>query len=165
MKIPRRNQRTSSSASNARNAKPKTSSIVGIPRPIWRIPYRQGTSYVDERYDQVYVTGAAEADDARPRRLTDLNASYSQPRWSADGASIYSDRTTIPAGDEPWRAKNIFRLDVASGRGSRLSPMANSAPLPPIPSPDGNWIAYSRTHIGITDLPERLVVMSIDGAE
>ncbi|MCE2472467.1 MAG: PD40 domain-containing protein [Anaerolineae bacterium] len=23
------------------------------PRPMWRIPYRQGTAYVDERYDQI----------------------------------------------------------------------------------------------------------------
>ena len=91
------------------------------PRPVWRIPYRQGTSYVDERYDQVYVISTAETDDSKPRRLTNLNASYSQPRWSADGDSIYSDRTTTPQGDEPWRAKNIFRLDAESGEETALT--------------------------------------------
>ena len=134
------------------------------PRPIWRIPYRQGTSYVDERYDQVYIIDAAESDDAKPRRLTDLNASYSQPRWSADGASIYTDRTTIPEGDEPWRAKNIFRLDVETGEETAVTKGEYSA-YSPNPSPDGKWIAYGRGHIGVTDMPERLVIMSTDGAE
>ncbi|MCY4063743.1 MAG: S9 family peptidase [Chloroflexi bacterium] len=134
------------------------------PRPMWRIPYRQGTSYVDERYDQVYLTNTAEADDSTPRRLTDLNASYSQPRWSVDGGSIYSDRTTIPEGDEPWRAKNIFRLDLESGEETALTDGEYSA-YAPSPSPDGKWIAYGRGHIGLTDMPERLVIMSTDGAE
>ena len=55
------------------------------PRPMWRIPYRRGTSYVDERYDQVYVIETVESADAKPRRLTNLNAGYAQPRWSPDG--------------------------------------------------------------------------------
>ena len=134
------------------------------PRPMWRIPYRQGTNYVDERYEQVFVVDAAESADAKPRRLTNINASYSQPRWSSDGAAIYSDRTVIPSGDEPWRAKNIFRLDIATGEEVALTDGEYSA-FAPDPSPDGNWIAYSRAHIGITDLPERLVVMSIAGLE
>ena len=134
------------------------------PRPMWRIPYRQGTSYVDERYDQVYVIDAAEAADSKPRRLTDLNASYSQPRWSADGRSLYTDRTIWLEDDEPWRAKNIFRLDVESGEEFALTDGEYSA-YSPSPSPDGSWIAYSRAHIGVTDLPERLVLMSADGAE
>ena len=134
------------------------------PRPMWRIPYRQGTSYVDERYDQVYVISTAETDDSKPRRLTNLNASYSQPRWSAAGDSIYSDRTTTPQGDEPWRAKNIFRLDAESGEETALTDGEYSA-YAPMPSPDGKWIAYGRNHIGLTDMPERLVIMSTDGAE
>ena len=134
------------------------------PRPMWRIPYRQGTSYVDERYDQVYVTDSAESADSKPRRLTDLNASYAPPRWSTNGGSIYTDRTTKPEGDEPWRAKNIFRLDVASGEEVTLTNGEYSA-YAPSPSPDGKWIAYKRGHIGVTDMPERLVILSTDGAE
>ena len=134
------------------------------PRPMWRIPYRQGVSYVDERYHQVFVIDAAESADAKPKRLTDRNASYGQPRWSADGAYIYTDRTTIPEGDEPWRAKNIFRLDAESGEEVALTDGGFSA-YAPDPSPDGRWIAYSRAHIGLTDMPERLMLMPTDGAE
>ena len=134
------------------------------PRPMWRIPYRQGVSYVDERYDQVFVVDAAEAADAKPRRLTDLDASYSQPRFSPRGDAIYSDRTTTPAGDEPWRARNIFRLDAETGEETALTDGKYSA-YSPQPSPDGAWIAYSRGHIGVTDLPERTVVMATDRSE
>jgi len=134
------------------------------PRPMWRIPYRQGTSYVDERYDQVYVIDTAEAANSKPRRLTDLNAGYAQPRWSVDGGSIYTDRTMTPEGDEPWRAKNIFRLDVDSGEEVALTDGEYSA-YAPNPSPDGKWIAYGRGHIGVTDMPERLIVMATDGSE
>ena len=134
------------------------------PRPMWRIPYRQGTSYVDERYDQIYVIDAAESADSKPRRLTNLNADYSQPRWSADGDFIYSDRTMIPQGDEPWRAKNIYRLDIESGEEAAMTAGEYSA-YAPMPSPNGKWVAYGRAHIGVTDMPERLVVMSTDGGE
>ncbi len=134
------------------------------PRPMWRIPYRQGLSYVDERYDQVYVIDSAESADAKPRRLTDLDADYSQPRFSPDGGAIYTDRTTIPQGDEPWRAPNIYRLDAETGEETALTGGEYSA-FAPHPSPDGKWIAYSRGHIGVTDLPERTVVMASDSSE
>ncbi len=134
------------------------------PRPMWRIPYRQGTSYVDERYDQIYVIDTAESVESKANRLTDLNASYSQPRWSPDGGSLYTDRTAIPEGDEPWRKRNIFRLDAATGDEVAVTEGEYSA-YAPYPSPDGKWIAYGRGRIGVTDMPERMVVMARDGAE
>ena len=134
------------------------------PRSMWRIPYRQGTNYVDERYDQIYVIDTAESAEAKPRRLTDLSASYSQPRWSPDGGSVYTDRTTIPEGDEPWRERNIFRLDAETGEEAALTRGEYSA-FAPYPSPDGKWIAYGRNHIGLTDMPERLVLTATAGAE
>lgn len=133
------------------------------PRPMWRIPYRQGVSYFDERYDQIHMLDAAELPESKPRRLTDLDASYSRPRFSPDGASIYSDRTTTPEGDEPWRARNIFRLDAETGEESALTDGEFSA-FAPQPSPDGVWIAYHRSQIGVTDLPERVLVAATDGS-
>ena len=132
------------------------------PRTMWRIPYRQGTSYVDERYDQVYVVEAADSSDVKPKRLTDINAAYSQPQWSADGASIFTSRTTLLEGDEPWRSMNIYRLDATSGEEESLTAGEFSA-YAPLPSPDGKWLAYERQQIGATDLPTRLVVMALDG--
>ena len=134
------------------------------PRPMWRIPYRQGTAYVDERYDQIFVISAAESSEAKPMRLTSIDADYAAPRWSPDGESIYTARTTIPEGDEPWRALNIFRLDVESGAEEALTEGEYSV-YAPEPSPDGKWIACERSPIGITDMPTRLLVMAADGSE
>ena len=134
------------------------------PRPMWRIPYRQGTTYVDERYDQIFVISAAESSEAKPKRLTAIDADYGSPRWSPDGQSIYSARTTIPEGDEPWRALNIFRLDAESGAEAALTAGEYSV-YAPEPSPDGKWIACERSPIGITDMPTRLLVMAADGTE
>ena len=134
------------------------------PRPMWRIPYRQGTAYVDERYDQVFVMDAADDSESKPKRLTNLNAHYSQPQWSADGACIYTSRATLPEGDEPWRSQNVYRLDIESGEETALTDGEFSV-YAPKPSPDGKWLAFERSHIGITDLPTRLAVMDLDTGE
>ncbi len=134
------------------------------PRPMWRIPYRQGTSYVDERYDQVLVADVAESADAKPRRLTGLDAHYTAPQWSADGRSIFTARTMTPEGDEPWRAMNVYSLDVETGAETALSDGSFSV-YAPKPSPDGKWIACGRGQIGSTDMPARLVIMAVDGSE
>ena len=134
------------------------------PRPMWRIPYRQGTAYVDERYDQVYVADTAESSERKPKRLTAIDADFAAPRWSHDGASIYTSRTTTPLGDEPWRALNIFRLNAETGAEAALTDGEYSV-YAPKPSPDGKWIACERSAIGVTDMPTRLLVMAADGSD
>ena len=134
------------------------------PRPMWRIPYRQGTAYVDERYDQIYVTPVAESSETKPKRLTAIDAHHDTPRWSPDGGSIYTARTTMPLGDEPWRALNVFRLDAETGAEEALTDGEYSV-YAPKPSPDGRWIACERSPIGVTDMPTRVLVMAVDGAE
>ncbi len=134
------------------------------PREMWRIPYRRGTAFVDERYDQIYVIDIEEGSESEARRLTDIDADHSQPRWSADGASIYTSRTTDPEGDEPWRTENLYRIDAASGQATPMTDGAHST-YAPLPSPDGKWLAFGRLPIGITDIPMRLLVMAVDGAD
>ena len=134
------------------------------PRPMWRIPYRQGTDYVDERYDQIYVADTAESSERKPKRLTAIDADHAAPRWSPDGQHIYTSRTVTPRGDEPWRALNIFRLDAETGAEDALTDGAFSV-YAPQPSPDGKWIACERSPIGVTDMPTRLLVLAADGSE
>lgn len=137
------------------------------PRPMWRIPYRRGAAYVDERYDQVYVIPVAESlegTDARPRRLTDIDADHTRPRWSADGKAIFTSRTVDHQADEPWRAENIVSLSAADGQAETLAGGEYSLYLP-TPSPDGKWLACGRRLIGITDSPTRLLVMAVDGSD
>ena len=134
------------------------------PREMWRIPYRRGTAFVDERYDQIYVIDVEEVSESKARRLTDIGADHSQPRWSADGAAIFTSRTTDPEGDEPWRSENLYRIDAASGQATPMTDGAHST-YAPLPSPDGKWLAFGRLPIGITDIPMRLLVMAADGSD
>lgn len=134
------------------------------PRAMWRIPYRRGTAFVDERYDQIYLIDSAESNGSAPRRLTDIDADHSRPRWSADGASIFTARATDPTGDEPWRSENLYRIDAASGQATAMTDRSHSC-YAPLPSPDGKWLAYGRLPIGVTDIPMRLIVMAVDGTD
>lgn len=137
------------------------------PRPMWRIPYRRGTAFVDERYNQVYiikVDESLEGDDTKPRRLTNVNADHDAPRWSPDGKIIYTSRTFDPEGDEPWRMNNIYSIDVEQTESKRWIDDTYNMYLP-IPSPDGKWVACVRRVIGVTDIPNRLLVMSTDGSD
>lgn len=134
------------------------------PRPMWRIPYRQGTAYVDERYNQICLALAAESSDAKPKRLTAIDANHDAPRWSPDGTSIYTARSVLPQGDEPWRALNCYRLDAETGAEEALTDGEYSV-YAPKPSPDGKWIACERSPIGVTDMPTRVLVMAVGGAE
>ncbi len=137
------------------------------PRPMWRIPYRRGTSYVDERYHQIYTVSVDESledEDKKPRRLTDVDADHAQPYWSADGQQIFTSRTFTPKDDEPWRTNNVYTVNVETQESHRWVDDEHNVFLP-TPSPDGKWIACGRTLIGITDVPMRFVVMSSDGSE
>ncbi len=134
------------------------------PRPMWRIPYRHGTTYVDERYDQVYVIDTTDGDGAVARRLANINADHSRPRWSADGTGIFTSRTTNPKGDEPWRTENIYRIESNTGKETALTDGRFSV-YAPLPSPDGRWLACGRSLISITDIPMRFLVMATDGTD
>jgi dipeptidyl aminopeptidase/acylaminoacyl peptidase len=113
------------------------------PRPMQLIPYRSGTRFLDDRFTQVYVMPTADdlaSEQAKPRRLTDMDAAYGEPRWSPDGKTLYTYRTTRPDWDQRWRYANIYTLDVASSSETRLVDDEHMV-VNPKPSPDGRWIA------------------------
>jgi dipeptidyl aminopeptidase/acylaminoacyl peptidase len=138
------------------------------PRPVWRVPYRVGTSFVDDRYAQVYVMPVAEGlddDDAKPRRLTDVDADHEPPEWTPDGKTILTSRTIDPLIDEPWSMQALYRINVASGQSTQLTDDAYES-VAPLVSPDGQWIAYVRVpRKRLTESIGRLAVMPIDGGE
>ena len=136
------------------------------PRRTWRIPYRQGTSFVDDRHAQIYIIAideTLEGDDKKPRRLTDLDADYGTPVWSPDGSTILTDRTLEIDGDEPWRKTSVFTLDAASGDETQLTD-EDHADGGGIYSPDGSRIAYVRRLSDSTDHLARFTVMAADGS-
>ncbi|MCZ7544724.1 MAG: S9 family peptidase [Anaerolineae bacterium] len=115
-------------------------------RVVRKIPYRAGTTYHDGRYNQVYVIPVAEGlkgDAAKPRRLTDIDADHDPPQWTPDGAYLLTGRTVDPERDEPWRHSSLYRIRVADGEIEQLTDESHTD-YRPLPSPDGQWIAYER---------------------
>ncbi len=137
------------------------------PRVVRQIPYREGTSYLDGRFNQVYVipVGAGlEGDAAKPRRLTDLDADHAPPQWTPDGAYLLTSRTVDPARDEPWRHSSVYRIRAADGQIEQLTDETFSDSVPQ-PSPDGQWIAYLRVRNGASQYNTRLTVLPATGGE
>ena len=136
------------------------------PRPVHRIPYREGTSFNDDRYAQIYViTVDAEGDEAKPRRLTDIDADHEPPEWTPDGKYLLTTRTVDPERDEYWRWSSLYRINVASGEQTQLtdeSHVDGGAKL----SPDGKWIAYERVpHERMSETMSRVAVLPAEGGE
>ncbi|GAB4510129.1 MAG: S9 family peptidase [Anaerolineae bacterium] len=132
---------------------------------MWRVPYRQGTSFSDGRYSQVYVMGLE--DGSKPRRLTDLEADHQPPVWMPDGKSLLSGRQFDITQDEPFRQEVLIRIDVEAGESTIITGDDHTS-FNPKPSPDGQWIAYGRLprhNGGLTEAIPRLTVMPAAGGE
>jgi dipeptidyl aminopeptidase/acylaminoacyl peptidase len=138
------------------------------PRIIERLPYRTGTNFLTDHFQHIYVTPTAEGlekDASKPRRLTNLDVDHEPPKWTPDGAYLLTAHMSDPAGDEPWRWSNLYRIRVADGSSEQLTDetyASNDA----TPSPDGQWIAFQRTPREKLSLRlGRLSVMAADGGE
>lgn len=135
------------------------------PRPIWRIPYRAETSFLDDRYQQIYVQRTAEGlegDEAKARRLTSVDAHHEPARWSSDGRYLFTSRAAEPDRDEPWLSQTVYRIMVETGEAEQLSEngyMSYAARV----SPDGRWLAYFRQPADAIDVPQQLVVLPLEG--
>ncbi len=135
---------------------------------MWRVPYRVGTRFLDERYTQVYVISTNESKEKiKPRRLTDIDASFGTARWSVDGKYLFTSRQVDVTTDEPFRNQGLYRIEVESGVSEQLTDESHTN-FDPIPSPDGKWLAYSRLPRqsgSITESVLRISVMPIDGGD
>ncbi len=137
------------------------------PRPVDRIPYRQGTAYLDDRHTQIYVIRTEEGlpeDEARPRRLTDAAAAYAPPQWSPDGKTLYTTRAYDTEADEYFRYSNIYKIDVESGTEERIVDEEHTVGGV-LPSPDGRWLVCTRRLFGKTDDLPKLTLIPLDGGE
>jgi dipeptidyl aminopeptidase/acylaminoacyl peptidase len=138
------------------------------PRISVRLPYRTGTSFISDHYNQIYVMPVAEnleADEARPVRLTHIDADHNPPHWTPDGQYILTARMDNPDGDEPWRWSNLYRIRVSDGSLEKITDGEYTCSNP-IASPDGQWIAYERVpHDRLSERISRLAVMPAFGGE
>ena len=132
------------------------------PRLMWRIPYREGTAFVDDRFTQIHIVDVEESSETEPRRLTDIDANYEPPKWALDGQSVYSSRPFDPLADEyAFQRKTLYKVNINDGTETQLTDKSHNDFLP-TPSPDGNWIAYIRSMFATTDKLIKLALISTD---
>ncbi len=137
------------------------------PRPVWRVPYREGTAFLDDRYQQVYVMETAEnldGDKIKARRLTDVDANHGAPEWTPDGKYIYTNRTHDLLADELYLQQRLYRIHVEDGEIEQVTHGDDISDTSPQISPDGKWVAFIRMIMPF-DALERLIVKPVDGGE
>lgn len=140
------------------------------PYPMYRIPYRQGTSMRGDRFTQIYVMPVAEGlegDEAKPKRLTNTDVDHSAGQWSMDGQWLYFARAIDPEADEPFRQSAVYRVSVEGGEPERLTEDGYAC-FAPLPSPDGKTVAFVRSpneNGSLTEALTRLSVMPVDGGD
>ncbi len=125
------------------------------PRVISRVPYRTGTTFIEDRYAHIYVVDVpaslAEFKAGQAFRLTpnESLAHFAPPVWSADGKAIYSAYTRDPDSGDMFRYADLVRFDADNAdpnkRRFERIPLANYTCYTPTPSPDGQWLAFDRS--------------------
>jgi dipeptidyl aminopeptidase/acylaminoacyl peptidase len=117
------------------------------PRLITRFPYREGTSYLGDRYPHIYVIDVpqnlASRDEVKPRRLTGEDRMYGPPVWTTDGTAVLVSVNRDPEGASLHFPSDILRIPIDGGETRVIVGGEGSGHhTDPKPSPDGRWIAY-----------------------
>lgn len=89
-----------------------------------------------------------DADGGNPRAVvTDLNARFIDPVWSADGTYIYVRKQGLPKrGTQPSAGIWMFHKD--GGKGIELVGRDENSPTWPSPSADGDWLYFQKRGYG-----------------
>jgi dipeptidyl aminopeptidase/acylaminoacyl peptidase len=110
------------------------------PHAISRFPYRTGTDYLYDRYHHLYVIDV-EAEDSKPQRVTDGDVDFAPPAWLADGSALITWAVRDPEAHDLFLFGEVLRVPVEGGEPTTLS-QPGYHPFAPLPSPDGQWVAY-----------------------
>lgn len=133
------------------------------PRPMERIPYREGTSFNDDRQAQIYIIESAEGDDVKARCLTSTDVGYTQPVWSKSGRHLLTTRAWDTERDEYFRWRNLYLIELESGIERRIKD-DDRVYGSPKPSYDGDWIVCVRRPSTSTDSMFHLTLVPLEGS-
>ncbi len=123
------------------------------PYVLRHYPYRTGTEYMRDRWLHIYVADApadfGEPAKTKPRRLTDGDLNFEQPKWSPDGEALYTAVSRDPESGVLEFYTDIARLSAAPAPErppvERLTGVGHTAFSPDL-SPDGQWVAFARVN-------------------
>lgn len=117
----------------------------GNPRVTNRLNFlAEGDLETETDFTQFYVVDAQ--GDSDPQAVALGYEGYANPEWLADGKSLVclGPRKTAVHTDRD-RFNSLYIVDAANGAAKVLLEEADVNYGAPVPSPDGNWIAFTQT--------------------
>ncbi len=142
------------------------------PRIVDRLHYRQDRrGFSEPGYVHLFLVPA---DGGTPRQLTtgdyNVGARFDQLvrevgwAWAPDGKTIVTEGLFEPDADRTYRDANLYALEVATGRLTRLTPDRGTWTSPVI-SPDGRQVAFVGYPAGsFSYRAADLYTMNLDGS-
>ena len=127
------------------------------PRTLKRMPYRTGTSFMEDKWAHIY-DGDVPTDfsdetprASKPMRVTEGEDSFDHPSWLRDGSALISTLSREVEGPRWYMYTDVVRIGLdknSEGKPTRslvrLTQPGYSCYAPQV-SPDGRWIAYERS--------------------
>lgn len=125
------------------------------PRQITRVPYRTGTTYIEDKWQQIFVVDVPQRfstpNEAKAFRVTEGESSFTHPSWSTNGESLFSTLTREPDNARWYAYHDVVRVPVSKSESQnkaenvkRLTREGHSCYDPKV-SPDGKWVAFQRS--------------------
>jgi dipeptidyl aminopeptidase/acylaminoacyl peptidase len=133
------------------------------PKIVRRLDYRADRQgFVDTSHSHLFVVPA---DGGTPRQLTDGEWDHSGPEWTPDGREILFSSLREEESDWMWRESEIYAVEVEGGNIRQLT-HRHGPDSGPLPSPDGQLIAYQGQDFSHDTYVENgLFVMNTDGSD
>jgi len=132
------------------------------PKIVTRLNYRADRrGFVDTSHSHIFVVPA---EGGTPSRLTDGEWNHSGPEWTPNGEEILFNSLREEESDWMWRESEIYAVNVESGAIRQLT-TRHGPDSGPVPSPDGQLIAYQGQDLSKDTYVENgLYVMNADGS-
>lgn len=115
------------------------------PRVIKGMPYRAGTAYLTDKFNQIYVLDVLpESSEAvKPHRLTDADANHAEIAWTPDSTAVLTAHVDEVGHDEPGRFASIYRIELENHVQTRLTDDSHADDRVLLSS-DGRFMAWAR---------------------
>jgi len=142
--------------------RPDGATWTSAPRVVTRADYRADrVGFTDGSWRHIFVVPA---EGGTARQLTDGDWDHSTGEWTPDGQELVFSSLRTEDAELSWRESEVYSVDVASGEIRQLTSRVGQDSSP-LPSPDGELIAYRGVDFHDDTYKNSLVyVMNRDGS-
>ncbi len=119
--------------------RPDGADWTAAPRVVTRADYRQDRQgFTDDTWRHIFIVPA---EGGTARQLTDGDWNHSTGEWTPDGRELLFSSLRTADAELSWRESEVYAVDVQTGAIRQLT-TRRGQDSSPLPSPDGELIAY-----------------------